>query len=126
VTGRDVRAPVQWWSRTSLRLHVTLVFGLALCGIASWIEWRRALGGHQLAWAYAFEWPLFAVLGTWVWWRLVHDDTPGQRGVPKRRQTRANRHIDAVDADDAGLIAWQNYLDRLHAEDPPGGPPIHG
>jgi hypothetical protein len=104
-------------------LHATLVFGLALCGIASWIEWRRALDGHQLAWAYAFEWPFFAVLGTWIWWRLVHDDAPGQRATLARTEVRTNRDINA---DDPGLVEWQNYLDRLHAEDPPGGPPVHG
>ncbi len=119
----ELRPPVQWWSRTSLRLHVTLVAGLTLCGIASWIEWRRALEGHQLAWAYAFEWPLFAVLGTWIWWRLVHDDPPGRRPAATRTQPRPSRDIDA---DDVGLIAWQDYLERLHAEDPPGGPPRHG
>jgi hypothetical protein len=123
MTANHVRAPVQWWSRMSMRLHITLLLGLALCGIASWIEWRRALQGHQLAWAYAFEWPLFAVLGTWVWWRLVHDDPPGRRAVPVCAEPSANGEIDV---NDPGLIAWQNYLDRLHAEDPPGGPPAHG
>ena len=106
-------------------LHATLVIGLAGCAVASWIEWHRALGGHVIAWAYAFEWPLFAVAGTWVWWRLLHaDDVPRSRR-PARRDpdAPARRRRAAIAADDPQLVAWQDYLARLHAADPPGGPP---
>lgn len=115
--------------RGVLSLHLTLLVGLAGCAVASYIEWRRALSGHVIAWAYAFEWPLFAVLGTWVWWRLLHADSvphkiSAQRGdsAPRglRRATRARA---TVAPDDPQLVAWQEYLARLHAVDPPGGPP---
>lgn len=102
------------------RLHLTLVVGLSGCAIASWIEWRRALSGHLIAWVYAFEWPLFAVMGAFVWWRLVHGDDGEVRRRPRRRKRRPAQ---TVAADDPHLLAWQDYLARLHAADPPGGPP---
>lgn len=114
-------------SATTLRLHATLVLGLALCGVASWVEWRRALGGHELAWAYSVEWPLFAVVGTYIWWRLLHAERAEADGLavtgpgPGRRSDDQPPE-DAVQ-DDPELAAWQDYLTRLHAVDPPGGPP---
>jgi hypothetical protein len=113
----DARAPIHWWSRYAIRLHVILLAGLTLCAVASWIEWTRALEGHVLAWAYAFEWPLFAVLGTGMWWRLLRAESRPQRLRQRRRPP------DTVAADDPDLLAWQAYLSRLHAADPPGGPP---
>ena len=113
-------------SATTLRLHATLVGGLALCGVASWIEWRRAFGGHALAWAYCVEWPLFAVVGTYIWWRLLHAERDEADGpevvVPRPREPAADAPAAAAH-DDPELAAWQDYLRRLHAVDPPGGPP---
>jgi hypothetical protein len=99
-------------------LHVVLLAGLALCGLGSWVEWTRALEGRTVAWVYAFEWPLFAVLGTAMWWRLLRVEVGGSR-VKSEPRPRA----EAIAADDPGLAAWQDYLSRLHATDPPGGPP---
>lgn len=115
------RGHIEWLSPASLRLHGMLVAGLALCGVASWIEWSRALDGHALAWVYSFEWPLFALMGTWVWWRLLRGDLQGgaERDAPQLRLPM--RHD--VPPDDPDLLAWQDYLARLHAVDPPGGPP---
>jgi len=110
-----------WLSRQAFRLHGILIAGLTLCVVASYLEWSRALDGHNIAWVYAFEWPLFAVLGTGMWWRLLRSELlPGRRRTVPRRQPSSSR---GVPADDPDLIAWQRYLDRLHAEDPPGGPP---
>jgi hypothetical protein len=108
---------IEWRSAPSLRLHGTLVLGLAGCAVASVIEWGRALSGHPIAWVYAFEWPLFAVAGTWVWWRLLHGDDPAPR------RPRPTRKAAPAPAPDPQLIAWQAYLERLQAADPPGGPP---
>jgi hypothetical protein len=109
------RVPVQWWSRTAIKLHATLLGGLTMCAIASWIEWRRALDGRAIAWVYAFEWPLFAVLGTYAWWRLVHDDQP------RRRRPRPSRRPQIPD-DDPGLAAWRSYLAELESGQTPDPP----
>lgn len=115
MTDNEGRA-VRWWSRAAWKLHGTLLAGLALCAIASWIEWRRALEGRALAWVYAFEWPLFAVLGTFAWWRLVHADRPNRR--PRRRAARTR----AIADDDPGLVAWRNYLTDLESAEGTGTP----
>jgi hypothetical protein len=74
----------------------------------------RAQTGREVAWVYAVEWPLFAIFGTGVWWRLLHDSPP-RRVVPDDPP--------ATDEPDPGLAAWQQYLAKLQAADPPGGPP---
>jgi hypothetical protein len=118
---------VDWTSASALKLHAAMIGGVAGSLAAGGFEWTRARAGHEIAWVYTFEWPLFAVMGVYVWWRLLHPDTPARRGPrrPERagrpERTRGARHV--VDADDLGLQAWHDYLSRLHASDPPGGPP---
>ncbi len=126
-TGASDRS-IHWFSAASLRLHVGLLAGLALCALGCWVEWRRAFQGHQAAWVYSVEWPLFALMGTYIWWRLLHDHLPGRtrRAAPADRQPSMAQPDDAHRADDPGLAAWQAYLERLHAVDPPGGPPAAG
>lgn len=105
---------IRWLSAPSLRLHAALVTGVALAAGATWLEWTRAREGHAVAWVYTFEWPLFAVLGVYLWWRLLHADD---------KQRRASNAAGTAGAADPDLIAWQAYLARLHETDPPGGPP---
>jgi hypothetical protein len=110
------RPRIRWSSGPSLRLHAAMVTGVALAGGATWLEWTRAREGHPIAWVYTFEWPLFAVLGIYLWWRLLRaEEDPGP--VPVSPAGTA----DAAEADPE-LLAWQAYLTRLHEVDPPGGP----
>jgi hypothetical protein len=107
---------IRWLSGPSLRLHAALATGLALSGGATWLEWTRAREGHSIAWVYTFEWPLFAVLGGYLWWRLLHaEEKPAP--VPARTVETGDLEVDAE------LLAWQEYLARLNEVDPPGGPP---
>lgn len=109
----DRPARVRWLSGPSLRLHAAMVAGVLGCAAATWFEWTRAHAGHDIAWAYVVEWPLFAVLGLHVWWRLLHADGPRRHRPPET----------IPDPADDELRAWQAYLRRLHESDPPGGPP---
>jgi len=115
---RDAR--IAWLSGPSVRLHAVMSLGVALCAAATWLEWTRAIAGHEIAWVYTFEWPLFAVMGIFLWWRLLHADLPGRDLTERTPREKAHEMAAAQDPD---LIAWQQYLDRLHAADPPGGPP---
>lgn len=111
-----------------MRLHLTLVLALPGCVAAGWFELTRALAGHEVAWAYAFEWPLFGVLGTYVWWQLVHAEPSSARSVPgaggnRRHGVTPTTVTDPEAIVDVGLEAWQRYLKQLNERDPPGSPP---
>jgi hypothetical protein len=119
---QERRSSVDWLGAAALRLHATMIAGVALSAGAAWFEWTRALRGHEVAWVYAFEWPLFAVMGIYVWWKLLHGDRPVRRpGAASSASRRATAAVPG--SDDPGLAAWQDYLSRLHAADPPGRPP---
>ena len=107
----------RWTSPSALRLHAALLTGLALAGAATWLEWTRAHDGHAVAWVYTFEWPLFAVFGVHLWWRLLHPVDRAARDEPARPPA-------AGTPPDEELLAWETYLARLHEIDPPGGPPV--
>lgn len=70
-----------WWSPRAIGLHVALVVAVPLMLLLGIWQFKRALHGNPLSWAYTVEWPFFAAYATWMWWKLVHDDTPA---VPKR------------------------------------------
>jgi hypothetical protein len=94
-------------------LHLALFAGLLLCATATAVEWRRAHEGHLAAWAYLVEWPVFAVAGGVIWWRLTHP-APATPSRPR---------ADDADADDPDLIAWRRYQRRIEAaSDEEGGP----
>ncbi len=96
------------WTWRALRLHVPLVLGVAVCLFAGWVELTRARAGHTVAWVYVVEWPMFAVGGIAIWWRLLteHDDPrPADRRRPPERHDIAD--------DDPGLQAWRRYRSEL-------------
>ena len=106
----------RWLTAANVRLHAVLVVGVAGCLAAGWFELTRALDGHEIAWVYAVEWPLFAIVGTYIWWKLLHVEEAGSRPVPTNSTPQPPEQ-------DGQLAAWQEYLQALQAADPPGGPP---
>lgn len=131
----------RWLSGWALRLHVALLVVLPGCAAAFWIELARARAGNSLSWAYTLEWPLIGGFSGYLWWRLWHENDPE---APPRRTDReagagdsagaragtvtaaaagAGTGRSGIPADDPELLAWNEYLARLHALDPPGGPP---
>lgn len=91
---------------SAVRTHLTLLVGLALCGVAFWFELRRAEGGNALSWAYVFEWPLLAIFAIYMWWKLLH---PGF--------TFKQRHAKPAIAPEyeGMLVAWQNEQRKIEA-----------
>jgi hypothetical protein len=103
------------------------VAGLAICVAAFVIEVMRALGGNSLSWAYVFEWPIFAAFAIYMWWNLLHG-TDGRRrrsggrrasGSPDDvgRSGRAGSGDGPTGSDDPELRAWQEYLQKLDADE---------
>jgi hypothetical protein len=111
----------------SVRKYLPLFLGLPGCLAAGWFELTRALGGREIAWIYTFEWPLYAVVGTYMWWQIWHREPAARSArdsaVGRRHGRRIARPVSDRLDDDPGLAAWQQYLANLEALDPPGGPP---
>lgn len=136
MTARQPRRPA---SRRARRLTGATVAGVVLCLGAAAFELSRALGGNSLSWVYTIEWPLIAAYGIYIWHKLISEESQAaQTAQPARpssttastarpSSTTASTATMPEDpppaAADAGLAAWQDYLSRLHAADPPGGPP---
>ncbi len=111
-----------WFSRRAIGYHAALAILVPAC--AALCDWQvhRALSGNDLSWAYVFEWPFFAGYGTYVWWRLVHDQLPGRAAdappVQIQVEPTAERRAEEADAE-AELAAYNRYLAELHANGPP-------
>jgi hypothetical protein len=94
------------------RLHVTLAVGVTICLVGFAVELHRGLGGHLPAWVYVAEWPIFAIVGGVMWWRLLHDEIDGEPETP-----REPAPTDAVQPADPELAAWRAYVSRLESGD---------
>lgn len=104
-------------------LNAAALVGVPLCLVAGGFELSRALAGNSLSWVYTVEWPLIGGYAVVIWRQLVHEQT----GQGRAKQTAARRPGPRPPADpapdDPGLRAWEDYLSRLHTNQPPGGPP---
>jgi hypothetical protein len=50
---------------------VVAFFGMLWLG--DW-QFRRAIAGNELSWAYTFEWPIFAIFGAVFWVKTIRDE----------------------------------------------------
>ena len=96
------------FTKQNLRYHAAFLPAVCFCLAAGWFELTRAREGHTIAWVYVFEWPLFAAAGTYLWWRLRHDDLTTEPDLDPAAMD---------DPDDADLRAWRAYVDRLESDD---------
>ena len=62
---------------------VCAVIGMMWLG--DW-QFRRAMAGNTLSWAYTFEWPIFAVFGVFFWFKTVRDELHPDAGRKPRPQ----------------------------------------
>jgi hypothetical protein len=131
----------RWLSRRALLLHVALAVWFPGCLIAFWWQVHRAFSGNGLSYLYSVEWPVFAVIGIWAWWQLLHTDpeTVGRRAQERMAAVLAARQTPAApaavsdpaasggtdgpplrrgDDEDPELAAYNDRLARLAAEGP--------
>jgi hypothetical protein len=73
-------------SKRAVGLHAAVLFFVPACAAAAWWQITRATDGNGLSYLYAVEWPIFAILGVYFWWMLIHTnyDTVGLRGMRNR------------------------------------------
>jgi hypothetical protein len=105
--SEPTRAGVRFTAKSAIKTHLTLLFGLVLCGIAFWFELGRAERGNELSWAYVFEWPLLALFAIYMWWKILHPEF-----TFKRRHDKP-----AIAPEYEGMLAaWQEEVSKIERE----------
>jgi len=128
----------KWFSRRAWFVHLTAVIVLPACVFLAWWQTTRALDGNALSWAYAFEWPVFAVYGAYLWWKLLHEapdatsatskvtDSVGEGAASEPGAVLAVRSTEqgevadwalVDDEEDPELAAYNRYLAELGSGD---------
>jgi hypothetical protein len=123
--------------------HVLVVVAVVSCGLLGRWQWHRAEFTHSLQnYAYALQWPMFAVFFLFMWWRMLRleswrlddearavaggdSDVPGSE--PERPVTPVVTPVPAAvlaasgpdeeDDDDRQLAAYNRMLAELAARD---------
>ena len=96
------RVRERWLSKRAVWLHVAVLVFVPGCAVAAWWQINRAEDGNQLSYLYSVMWPVFAILGLYFWWMLIHTDydTVGLKGM-RRQQEAATSDPQATVATDA-------------------------
>jgi DNA-binding transcriptional regulator of glucitol operon len=101
---------------------VVSVAGMLALG---WWQYRRAMAGNALSWAYTFEWPIFAIFAVVFWAKTIRDEFS-----PPDTDEAADRAVYAVGAaseargkevvvwepEDPDLAAYNAYLAKLNEQ----------
>jgi hypothetical protein len=132
---RKILLSPKWWGLHLFCLVLVLVF-LRL-GLWQWHRAQSPSGGIQ-NYAYAFQWPLFAVFGIVLWWKTLKIEVAGEADetgeAPRPLSRLAAPPLPAVniehqngvrigittpaqpfDEDDIEVNTYNAYLARLHA-----------
>lgn len=123
--------------------HLAVWAGAAGMLALGWWQFRRAVEGNPLSWAYTFEWPMFAGFALVFWVKTIRDEVhppaasqqpasdaqlpataaraatatgPGAGGGLPPGTAPAGEGPDGEDEDDEELAAYNAYLARLHQE----------
>lgn len=129
----------RWWGVHLLVLVAVLV--MLRLGLWQWHRAESKSGGIQ-NFAYAFQWPLFAVFALVLWWKTLRIEAAKQRGeappttkgplagfgaepLPPSPISYHNgvrvgitTQLPAVDEDDEEVRVYNAYLARLNARTP--------
>ena len=110
--------------------HLAMVVSVAgMLALGYW-QFRRAMEGNALSWAYTFEWPIFAVFAVVFWAKTIRDEfsppqasttSDGEELAVGVRPARSADRDDGREADEAApgdedLAAYNAYLARLQEQ----------
>lgn len=98
-------------------MHLTVLVVVPGCLALGWWQLHRALGGNDLSWAYAFEWPFFAAYGVYLWWKLVHEPPEANSADGSTAVSVPSVSPPEPTEEDEKLAAYNRYLADLHAAD---------
>jgi hypothetical protein len=100
-------------------------------------QFRRALSGNALSWAYTFEWPIFAIFGVVFWVKTIRDELqparqgggqaeevtlpagtrlPGSTGAAGSGQAESGQVSDLDEPADQELAEYNAYLAKLSSQ----------
>ena len=114
----------RWFSRRALCIHVGALLFIPLCLLAWWWQVTRALGGNDLSYLYAVEWPVFALIGIYVWWALIHTDfetvgAKAQRTAIEKGEVEVEPEpTRRREEEDEALAAYNDRLAELSRQGP--------
>ena len=103
--------------RWLLRHALTVLILASFAGLAWW-QAVRAGQGNLRSYAYAVEWPIFAVFVIYVWWKSVQDAIkPGTLAPrPSREPSTLPMNTAIDDSDDPELAEYNRYLASLNTD----------
>jgi hypothetical protein len=105
--------------------HFAMVATVAAMFALGWWQYRRAMAGNGLSWAYTFEWPIFAVFAVVFWAKTIRDEfsPPGTDAAPDRAEYAVGaasesrgRELVVWEPEDPDLAAYNAYLARLNEQ----------
>jgi|GEM_PF-677658 hypothetical protein len=87
----------KYFTPRCMRLHaVAIVLVPTFLWLGRW-QLSAALDGNELSWTYVIEWPAFAVMTVYLWWKLIHEQkTPLDRLWAARRRAEADASGEAL------------------------------
>ena len=114
--------------KDAFTLHLPLVIVLALCTVATVIEYGRAQEGVGRAWAYTFQWPIIGLFAIVIWNRyrkhgnLTRWFTDRYRNriaafTAEAEAAETAKEPEPVDPDEQ---AWAEYVADLRRRDEQG------
>ncbi|HKE53027.1 MAG TPA: hypothetical protein VKE25_16095 [Actinomycetes bacterium] len=112
-----------------LALHALAVAMAATCVALGWWQWQRGQAGNARSFAYALEWPTFAIFILFMWGRMIYDEirSPASRSTdsapasrtspaPSSGPSAAAEPADPAEPEgDLELAAYNRYLAELNA-----------
>jgi DNA-binding transcriptional regulator of glucitol operon len=106
--------------------HLAMVVSVAGMLALGWWQYRRAMAGNALSWAYTFEWPVFAVFAVVFWAKTIRDefsppDTDGaadraEYAVGAAASEARGKEVVVWEPEDPDLAAYNAYLTRLNEQ----------
>src|SRR5215475_1150808 len=116
------------------------LFAIAAVAGMIWLgdwQFRRALSGNALSWAYTFEWPIFAIFGVVFWVKTIRDElrparqgggqaeevalpagarAPGSTGTAVSGQAGSRQVSDLDEPAEQELAEYNAYLAKLGSQ----------
>jgi hypothetical protein len=118
VAGSINNVRERWFSSRAIALHVAVLLFTPGCALAGWWQITRAQDGNGLSYLYSVEWPIFALLGLYFWWMLLHTDyeSVGLRGMRRQAGAKPAPLSDAAPTAPALLAGAPEETDRELAD----------